>query len=157
MTTTLRLPPPDYMNRGPARPRVCANGACRKNFNAHGSGGRKYCFDCSPVVRARQAERSRDPRRLQDRLLKKAYGISLDDYEALLTAQDGVCAICGSDEFDRLGRRLAVLHRHRDQLRVILQVADRAVAVAAEQTAHLAGHVVVVDLIAAGRKLGVAA
>ncbi len=49
--------------------------------------------------------------------LLKAHGISLDDYERLLAAQGGVCAICGREEprHSTSGARryrLAVDHRH---------------------------------------------
>lgn len=42
--------------------------------------------------------------------LKKAYGISEQDYERMLEAQGGFCAICRC--LDPLGRRLAVDHDH---------------------------------------------
>ena len=33
-----------------------------------------------------------------DQKLRSAYGITIDDYEAMLLAQGGRCAICGTDE-----------------------------------------------------------
>lgn len=42
--------------------------------------------------------------------LRKAYGITVEHYEALLKAQGGVCAICGGT--DPAGRMLAVDHDH---------------------------------------------
>jgi len=44
--------------------------------------------------------------------LRRKYGVSLDDYEALLAEQGG-CAICGKTEKEE-GRRLAVDHSHID-------------------------------------------
>jgi hypothetical protein len=49
--------------------------------------------------------------------LLKTYGITLDDYNALLRKQHGVCAICGEDEPNEHGRtgkkfRLSVDHCH---------------------------------------------
>ena len=51
--------------------------------------------------------------------IKRLYNISASDYEAMLTAQDGVCAICKRVEIyqDALGsrtiRRLNVDHDHK--------------------------------------------
>ena len=42
--------------------------------------------------------------------LKRKYGITLDDYEAMLVAQGGGCAICGAPEPD--GQSLHVDHDH---------------------------------------------
>ena len=49
-----------------------------------------------------------DKRRDTD--LKKKYGITLDDYNAMLEAQGGVCAICGNT--CTTGKSLAVDHCH---------------------------------------------
>ena len=58
-----------------------------------------------------------DPRARQDRDLRKNYGITLAQYEAMYTAQGGVCAACGQPErvySKRAGRLryLAVDHDH---------------------------------------------
>lgn len=42
--------------------------------------------------------------------MQRAYGITLDEYEALLTAQRGGCAICSGVNKD--GRNLFVDHDH---------------------------------------------
>ena len=42
--------------------------------------------------------------------LKGKFGISIDDFNKMLAAQDGVCAICREKNF--LDRRLAVDHDH---------------------------------------------
>lgn len=42
--------------------------------------------------------------------LKQKYGLSIEDYEAKLAAQSGVCAICGNPP---KRYRLAVDHNHR--------------------------------------------
>jgi len=44
--------------------------------------------------------------------LKKAYGITLEDYEAMLEAQGGKCAICGTTEESARGRIFSVDHCH---------------------------------------------
>lgn len=46
-----------------------------------------------------------------DGILRRTFGISLEEYEAMYAAQNGLCAICGKpDEVE--GRRLAVDHNH---------------------------------------------
>jgi hypothetical protein len=39
-----------------------------------------------------------DPRRTRDAHLRAKYGISIEEYEAMLEAQGGVCAVCGKAE-----------------------------------------------------------
>ena len=45
-----------------------------------------------------------------DRALRRRYGITLADYDDILLAQNGVCAICQQSQ--RSGRRLDVDHEH---------------------------------------------
>lgn len=49
-----------------------------------------------------------------DANLRKSYGITADDYEAMLSEQEGVCAICGSDDPGTRDhrKRLHVDHDH---------------------------------------------
>lgn len=42
----------------------------------------------------------------------RKYGITPADYDAMLAAQGGVCAVCRRDDRDRLNRRLHVDHDH---------------------------------------------
>ena len=57
------------------------------------------------------------PRKLKHLALTRDFGISVDDYERLLAAQGGVCAICGRGETRRhqVGKLmgLSVDHDHR--------------------------------------------
>lgn len=58
--------------------------------------------------------RKRRPRNVRNTELKKQYGITLDDWEGIHTAQNGVCAICKQAEVDASKRyaNLAVDHCH---------------------------------------------
>lgn len=68
------------------------------------------------VKRSRSAYRRRNLRKVRERdrhhSLKKRYGISLDDYRAMLSSQGGRCAICRGTRTAR-GRELAVDHCHK--------------------------------------------
>lgn len=60
---------------------------------------------------------SSNPEYKKDRYLQRTYGITLNDYNELLEAQNGVCAICGNPEttINKRGNRvqdLAVDHDH---------------------------------------------
>lgn len=48
----------------------------------------------------------------RDRMLKQRYGVSHADYEAMLRAQGGCCAICGVDQQQRRKRYFDVDHNH---------------------------------------------
>ena len=67
---------------------------------------------------AKQREyRKQDPQRYREYDLKRTFGISLDDYNLMLEAQQGLCAICGNPELDICNkkgstRNLAVDHCH---------------------------------------------
>ena len=70
--------------------------------------------DCHPDL----MERHRDGKRAYARnwSLKKAFGISLLDYQDMFVAQNGVCAICGNPEGGVINERrkwLAVDHDHK--------------------------------------------
>lgn len=46
-----------------------------------------------------------------DRRLRLRYGLSLDDYDSMVLAQKGVCAICGDPNLK--GYRLCIDHNHK--------------------------------------------
>jgi hypothetical protein len=82
----------------------------------------------------------RRPGYLADRYLSKTYGISLDDYNRMLSAQGGVCAMCKSPEkskFNGKDRRLCVDHCHKTgKIRGLLCVVCNACA-RPDDIAHL--------------------
>jgi hypothetical protein len=49
---------------------------------------------------------------MRKHLLKKKYGISIEQYDQMLADQDHRCALCLSSEHDARGGRLAVDHDH---------------------------------------------
>lgn len=76
------------------------------NCGKGGDGHAHYCRDCSNILTPREKsaivtrlwrknnkERHDTPHK--DRNLKKTYGISLEQYNAMLAAQNSVCAVCG--------------------------------------------------------------
>lgn len=102
---------------------------------ARRDGHNSWCKECKaeaareynqrPEVKARAAERSlaryhelsqeerraiRKRRTAAGSNLRTKYGITLEEYEALLDSQGGVCAICGSPPAE--GRRMPVDHDH---------------------------------------------
>ncbi len=69
----------------------------------------------TPARRASQrkacsAYRDKHNDRVRSCKMKIRYGITIDDYEIMLSAQGGVCAICRQPE--KTGQRLAVDHDH---------------------------------------------
>lgn len=64
----------------------------------------------------------KDPRKSKDEFLRRLYGISIDDYEAILEAQGGVCLICSEPPTVRGRKRhLEVDHNHSNgQVRGLL-------------------------------------
>lgn len=95
--------------------KTCSKCGIFKSLSAYGpgSGWHRVRADCRGCISARVYAK-RDPERVAkaDRksLLKRCYGLSLDDYDQMLEQQRGVCGICGGTDPD--GRRLAVDHCH---------------------------------------------
>lgn len=116
-------PGQDAKNQGdvPApTPKVCA--VCGIDFLAYGfgKGRRKYCSEsCYRDARKAQDREQyyKDPDRSREQWTKsnlrsraKAFGITVEQYEQMLAAQAGGCAICG--EPCKSGKRLAIDHDH---------------------------------------------
>ncbi len=96
-------------------PRTCATcGAPGTRATFKGS----YCPPCATVHQAeimdRMMERKGGSYRYRRNIyLKRVYGITIEEYDVMLEAQDGKCAICGKPDgaADRLS--LCVDHNHR--------------------------------------------
>lgn len=59
---------------------------------------------CRACSRLEQARRTNDPieqRRARDNRLRRQFGITADQFELILAAQGGVCAVCGEEPGDR--------------------------------------------------------
>ncbi len=66
-----------------------------------GANGKSYCASCR---RDYQKTRPRDQREARRRFkLKSKYGMSIDQFNAILASQDGVCAICHRSNWDHNG------------------------------------------------------
>lgn len=65
-----------------------------------------YAADPEPIKARVRARVEAEPRKVRDEVLRRLYGITLDDYEAMLDRQGGHCATCPSTE------RLGVDHCH---------------------------------------------
>ncbi len=70
-----------------------------------------YCKACrSERTKESQRKRAREDgpvatkRRYDNANLKRNYGITVDDYDEILGQQDGLCAICGTDDPRGKGR-----------------------------------------------------
>jgi len=81
----------------------------RNRRSADGLGG--YCKPC--WVAYMKEHEDPDKRAAQQRKasLRRNYGVTPDQYEVMLSAQNGVCATCGNA--CATGKRLAVDHCHR--------------------------------------------
>lgn len=75
------------------------------------SGYRAHCKECHKKHCREYYATSHGQEQIRGAQLKKAYGISLEEYNLLLKKQDGKCAICGTEEC-RTGKAFAVDHCH---------------------------------------------
>lgn len=79
--------------------------ACGKDIS-HMRGDAKWCsLACANKRPTAKAVKRRT-------VLKTQYGMTPERYDAMLEAQGGVCAICGSAEIRGYGKRLAIDHCH---------------------------------------------
>lgn len=71
----------------------------------------KTCWSAITQKRRTGPKRAIELRQRQNRHLVREYGITIETYEHLLAAQDGLCAICKLAHVDN-DRKLAVDHDH---------------------------------------------
>ena len=84
---------------------------CQKEYDAERAP--KYREKNREEIRARnRVYYSKNKDIYSDYRLKRTFGISLVDYDAMLEAQGGGCAICGQTPKEE-GRRLCVDHDHK--------------------------------------------
>lgn len=107
---------------GPGRLRVtCEAADCKRAIQARRVRESRARKRADPQWKARQAEtirawREANPaewkRIARASTLRQAYGMSVDEYDALLASQGGRCAICEAPVADAAERRLHVDHDH---------------------------------------------
>lgn len=83
---------------------------CRRGSSAYYAKNKDKVRD--NVLRWKSANRTHIKRVVASWNLRKKYGITIEDYEAILSGQDSRCAICRSDT-SAGGDRLAVDHCHK--------------------------------------------
>lgn len=88
--------------------RILPLGSFWKSSNKEARKGRAtFCTECSKVYNAeRYEDNGRNAR------LERLYGMTLEQYDGMLEAQNNRCAICGSEDPKR-GSRFLVDHCHR--------------------------------------------
>lgn len=81
------------------------------HIDNNNKGGRKnFCKTCSSARQKHNRQKSSSQVRARQRIYElRRYGLELQDYEALLVAQGGKCAICGLTGGDK---NLSVDHCH---------------------------------------------
>lgn len=72
-------------------------------------GTQARCKSCMAEWQRKYRATSRGKTATEDTNLRRRYGLSMDEYNAILAAQDGLCAICKGPPG---ARRLAVDHDH---------------------------------------------
>ena len=70
--------------------------------------------DCKECVKAQSAKQEYDAAWFQQHHLRKTYGITLEQYDQMLTEQGGGCAICGTTEPKGKNGRFHVDHCHTE-------------------------------------------
>lgn len=108
---------------------ICKKRQCMKD-KANPTGFRLKCGRCSRSARGYQValacsvrqsigpSKMRDPKtvtRIRSNALKRLYGITVEDYDRIVSAQGNLCAICGRPEtktYKGRQKRLCVDHDH---------------------------------------------
>jgi Recombination endonuclease VII len=110
----------DHSEDGKPEGRVCSQCGVYKplsQFHKHKIclyGVEPMCKECR--LRKRRVYNRRYPERIRNTDLKAKYGMTIEDYNAMHTRQNGRCAICGTSE-----EKLVVDHDHKTgQVRELL-------------------------------------
>jgi hypothetical protein len=84
------------------------------SINSHNKCGfHSWCKVCVREMAKKYARRYRRTNRSKGKVLLKMYGISIEDYNRMLVAQGGKCAICESESTGAKGKMFfAVDHDH---------------------------------------------
>lgn len=92
-------------------PRRCP--CCKKTFPTKDF-NRAYCRACFKKKQRENGYWNSDRRKAyaREHYLKKTYGITVEEYEAKLSAQGGGCALCPATEGNSKGFRLFIDHNH---------------------------------------------
>lgn len=89
---------------------ACKN--CHKDTIKEGLRRKKLGLPSLSKTRVREHGKRGDPDYKASMSLKNNYGITINDYNAISSKQDGKCAICGKHQSD-MKRRLDVDHDHK--------------------------------------------
>lgn len=83
--------------------------------------------------------RAKNPYRTKHHDLKKNYGITLADYERMLSYQDGGCAICARTSESMSKRHLSVDHCHETKVirGLLCDACNRAIGLLGDDTSRL--------------------
>ena len=76
----------------------------------HKDGYENQCKACKHLARKKRSNEEGFKNVQRKSFLKRLYGITVEEYDAMLERQGGVCAICAGEE--TRGQRLAVDHCH---------------------------------------------
>jgi hypothetical protein len=96
------------------RCRKCGRGVPEVSFyptHRPGCGLRSCCSSCGKAANQAYNRTEAAKRSSRDGRLRTRFGVSVEDYEAMLLLQGALCAICRRPEPD--GRRLSVDHCHK--------------------------------------------
>ena len=98
------------------RCKECRNAHVREyradNREKHNATRREYVARNREKINARSRERRAKSAKIRATYLKYAYGMSIDDYNTMIEAQNGGCGICGKAPDSGRWGRLYVDHDH---------------------------------------------
>ena len=72
---------------------------------------RNTCKPCK--ARATRLWRSQNKEKMRAYSYRKLYGVSMQEYNQMLTAQGGKCAVCGGEQSSSRCKHLAIDHDHK--------------------------------------------